>query len=81
MSVAEMMLAMLRCTNTSPGWRPRIVVSGQRESEQPSHTTYVDFKCQLMRRLNFNRHPTLNPACLAESNSEETGKGGDEQNG
>jgi hypothetical protein len=30
------MLAMLRWTKTSPGWRPRSVVSGTRESEQPS---------------------------------------------
>ncbi len=29
------MLAMLRVTNTSPGFKPRMVVSGQRESEQP----------------------------------------------
>lgn len=29
------MLAMLRCTKTSPGRRPRTVVSGMRESEQP----------------------------------------------
>src|SRR3569833_3744888 len=41
MSVGEMMLAMLRCTNTSPGCRPRIVVSGHRESEQPSHTVVL----------------------------------------
>ena len=31
------MLAMLRCTKTSPGCRPRIAVSGQRESEHPIH--------------------------------------------
>ena len=29
------MLAMLRCVNTSPGWQPRIVVSGIRESAHP----------------------------------------------
>jgi hypothetical protein len=28
---------MFRCTKTSPGLRPRIVVSGQRESAQPIH--------------------------------------------
>lgn len=35
MSEGERMLAMLRCTNTSPGFRPRMVVSGIRESAQP----------------------------------------------
>jgi hypothetical protein len=35
-------LATLRCTKTSPGWRPRIVVSGTRESEQPSQTARED---------------------------------------
>lgn len=30
---------MLRWVKTSPGLRPRIVVSGTRESEQPSHRT------------------------------------------
>ncbi len=29
------MLAMFRCTKTSPGCKPRTVVSGIRESEQP----------------------------------------------
>lgn len=29
---------MFRCVNTSPGCRPRRVVSGTRESEQPSQT-------------------------------------------
>jgi len=40
--VGDTMLAMLRCTNTSPGCRPRIVVSGQRESEQPSQRIWGD---------------------------------------
>ena len=31
------MLAMFLCVKTSPGFRPRRVVSGMRESEQPSH--------------------------------------------
>jgi hypothetical protein len=35
MSVGETTFAMLRWTKTSPGWRPRRVVSGTRESEQP----------------------------------------------
>jgi hypothetical protein len=35
-SVGLTMLAMLRWTKTSPGCRPRTVVSGMRESEQPS---------------------------------------------
>jgi len=38
MSVGEMMLAKLRWTKTSPGCRPRMVVSGMRESEQPIQT-------------------------------------------
>jgi hypothetical protein len=38
MSVGETTLAMLRWTKTSPGWRPRRVVSGTRESEQPIQT-------------------------------------------
>ena len=37
-SVGDRMLAMLRCVKTSPGCRPRRVVSGTRESEQPSQT-------------------------------------------
>ena len=35
-SVGGRTLAMLRWTKTSPGWRPSTVVSGTRESEQPS---------------------------------------------
>lgn len=35
-SVAVMTLAMLRCTKQVPGLAPRMVVSGWRESEQPS---------------------------------------------
>jgi len=42
MSVGEMILAMLRCTKTSPGWSPKRVVSGTRESEQPSQTIHLD---------------------------------------
>ncbi len=34
------MLAMFRCTKTSPGWRPITVVSGTRESEHPNHTVW-----------------------------------------
>lgn len=36
MSVGETMAARLRWEKTSPGWQPRMVVSGMRESEQPS---------------------------------------------
>jgi hypothetical protein len=34
---------MLQWTKTSPGWRPRTVVSGMRESEQPSHRIVGDW--------------------------------------
>ena len=47
MSEACRILAMLRWTNTSPGCRPRRVVSGTRESEQPSHRMAGD--CPLAR--------------------------------
>lgn len=36
MSVGFIMFAMLRCVKTSPGLQFRIVVSGTRESAQPS---------------------------------------------
>jgi hypothetical protein len=34
---------MLRCTKTSPGCRPRRVVSGTRESEHPSQRIVGDW--------------------------------------
>lgn len=37
MSVLTTRLATFRCTNTSPGLRPRIVFALTRESEQPIH--------------------------------------------
>jgi hypothetical protein len=43
MSPSCRILAMLRWTKTSPGWRPRIVVSGQRESEQPIQRIWGDW--------------------------------------
>jgi len=54
MSVGETMFAMFLCTKTSPGWSPRRVVSGTRESEHPSQR--MDGDCpvaSLGKKLGF----------------------------
>lgn len=54
-SVGVRMLAMLRWTKTSPGLRPRMVVSGTRESEQPIQRILGDWPLERVgRRSGFS---------------------------
>ena len=52
-------LAIFLCTKTSPGLRPRTVVSGTRESEHPSHRIFGDWPFARVGRSSGCDSPTL----------------------
>jgi len=53
------MLAMLRCVKTSPGWQPRMVVSGTRESAQPIQRTFGAWPFALLAKKDVSFEATL----------------------
>ena len=58
------MLAMLRWVKTSPGWQPRMVVSGTRESEQPIHRIFGSWPLALLVKKDVSVLVTLDAHSL-----------------